>query len=480
MKSQSNKAAVACDVKIYSDKGSLALRFPVRHSALWEALDGKSLKGKPKCLGIGKYGFSADDTDDWRRAAQIALAMEGDLDHPEWDKLFDPTLAKYGLGGGKYAKLATVTQLPGTVQSLPEITVGEMWETYLEWKKTVVEETTFKVRFGTLSNVIKAKVWCKLDRIYVVGNAPLYNITLDKKGNIVKAVELITVSQKANLMYCLSEAYDLSKAKGLLVNLTTENPFTLDKYSVPSVTTQQKYASKTVNGEEREWHELTDEKELENDRRSFTKGERDIIIKAFYESSRTAIKSLAPLIEFYFLTGCRTSEALPLTWKDIDFERGVIRFSKSMGLSTNKIKETKTGEVRIFYFGENSRLRELLLKIKSESSSDLVFVSQKKRYISFFGVSNAWKGRSHKKTLADGTEKEYHYPGIVTQLVEQGAIGGYLSLYHTRHTYITLTAHANRANNNALLHIASACGNSVDVILRHYLGVAESVELVEV
>jgi hypothetical protein len=55
-----------------------------------------------------------------------------------------------------------------------------------------------------------------------------------------------------------------------------------------------------------------------------------------------------------------------------------------------------------------------------------------------------------------------------------------LPQYHTRHTYITLTAHANKHNNNALLLIATSCGNSVDVILRHYLGLSEASEMVEV
>ena len=40
------KAQSDYDVKVYSDKGSLSLRFPKRHSGVWELLDGKSLKGK--------------------------------------------------------------------------------------------------------------------------------------------------------------------------------------------------------------------------------------------------------------------------------------------------------------------------------------------------------------------------------------------------------------------------------------------------
>jgi len=124
------KAESVCDVSVYADKGSLNLRFPKRHSPVWETLDGKSLKGKPKCLALGKHGFN-DNPEDKKRALQIAIAMEADLDHPEWDKLFDPTLAKYGIGSAKYAQLAQVLQMPGTKQPEPEMTVGAMWEDYL-------------------------------------------------------------------------------------------------------------------------------------------------------------------------------------------------------------------------------------------------------------------------------------------------------------------------------------------------------------
>ena len=92
MKAQSNKVQSACDVKVAFDGSSIRLSFPKRHTPLWELMDGKSLKGKPKYLYLGKAGFTADNPDDCKRAAQIAIAMESDLDHVEWDKLFDRTL----------------------------------------------------------------------------------------------------------------------------------------------------------------------------------------------------------------------------------------------------------------------------------------------------------------------------------------------------------------------------------------------------
>ncbi|MGB8687330.1 MAG: tyrosine-type recombinase/integrase [Microcoleus sp.] len=479
MKAQ-RKTQSVCDVKIYSDKGSLALRFPLRHNAFWEQLDGKSLGHKPKCLGIGKYGFSADEPDDWKRATQIAIAMESDLDHPEWEKLFDRTLAKYGLGGGKYAKLADVLQMPGSVQAEPEITVGQMWEDYLVWKRTVVEETTFKETFTTLSNVVNGKTWNKQTRQHQQSEEVLAKLRLDEKGRIGIVLSKVTIFHKAYFIRELSQAYDYARQTGMIKSPTTENPFAVDKFSTPIVTTQEKYAPKVVNGEEVQWHEVEDEKALESDRRAFSREERDIIIEAFYGSTKSGNQQCGELIEFYFLTGCRTSEAFPLTWRDIDFEKNLIRFSKSLGRSTQKVKETKTGEARLFYFGGGSRLRELLLEIRAKNSSTLVFPNTRNGYMSSATVRNNWLGKTQHQTLSDGSKVKYYYPGVITRLVEDGKISQYLSPYHTRHTYITLTAWANAHNNNALLHIATACGNSVDVILRHYLGTDESVEIVEV
>jgi integrase len=482
MKSQSNKAQSACDVKIYSDKGSLALRFPLRHNAFWETMDGKSLKGKPKCLGIGKYGFSAGEPDDWKRATQIAISIEADLDHPEWDKLFDRTLAKYGLGGGKYAKLADIIQMPGTISSQPEITVGTMWENYLVWKKTVVEETTFVSIFEkTFSNAIAGKIWDKKTHKQIQASDNLAVLGLDDSASIRSVIALISISKKDYLVEELNQAFEFCKARDLLVGTGGTNPFLMNKFASPVMTTQDKYASKFVNGEELKWHEILDEKILEDDRRAFTKEERGVIIKAFYQATSKPVRFFAGLIEFYFLTGCRTSEALALNWRDVDFERNTIRFSKSLGQGIKKIKQTKTGETRLFYFGKDSRLRALLLEIQSEGRQNpLIFPSHKGTFCSIACLRYAWHGRTITKTLSDRTEVRYDYPGIVTQLALEGKIDCYLPQYHTRHTYITLTTHANAHNNNALLHIASACGNSVDVILRHYLGVDESVELIEV
>ena len=483
MKAQSNKVQSDCDVKVAIDKGSIRLSFPKRHTPLWEMMDGKSLRGKPKYLYLGKAGFTADNPDDCKRAAQIAIAMESDLDHSEWDKLFDRTLEKYGLAGllgGKYAKLADVLQLPGTVPELPEITVGVMWEAYLEWKKTTIEETTFHTKYKRFGYTIYGQIFQNRGNQLTLSNNPLAPIRLNDMQSISAALDMITSKLKIRCLRALNEAFEYAKSKGSIIHSTTENPFNSGKFAAPTITTQQKYADKIVNGETVEWHEVQDEKLLELDRRAFTKDERDIIVKAFYESPNKTQSRYAPLIEFLFLTGCRPGEVYSLTWKDIDLTRKVIKVNKSLGATTGKIKDTKTGESRLFYFPENSRLNALLLEIKANKADGLIFPNAKGKYIDSSQLNRIWHDLTKNRILKSGEEVTYFYPGLVSQLVRDGSINGYLSPYHCRHTYITLTAQANSHNNNALLHIATSCGNSVDVILRHYLGIDESVELVVV
>jgi hypothetical protein len=70
----------------------------------------------------------------------------------------------------------------------------------------------------------------------------------------------------------------------------------------------------------------------------------------------------------------------------------------------------------------------------------------------------------------------YHYPGVVSNLAEEGKISSYLAPYHTRHTFITLMAHAD----TDLLLLAAACGNSIEVIRKHYLGFDKDVEFPDI
>ncbi|MCC3410121.1 MAG: hypothetical protein JGK17_32235 [Microcoleus sp. PH2017_10_PVI_O_A] len=220
------------------------------------------------------------------------------------------------------------------------------------------------------------------------------------------------------------------------------------------------------------WDKADSEADLEEkDRRHFTKEERDIIVKAFYGHKNASSRQLAPLVEFRFLTGCRSGEAFALEWKDVFLgrDKDYIRFSKSFSGRNKSTQVTKTGETRLFKI--YPKLNDLLMRIKPVDAkpTDLVFTKLNGKHWSSSSVADLWLGwrRSRDDTF---------YPGVVTQLVDEGSISSYLSFYSCRHTFISLQAHAG----TDLLLLATACGNSVEVIQRHYLGIDTSVKMTDI
>ncbi len=247
------KAESVCDVSVFAHKGSLNLRFPKRHTPLWELLLGKSLKGKPYCHALGKHGFN-DNPEDKKRALQIAIAMEADLDHPEWLKLFDPTLAKYGIGSAKYAQLAQVLQMPGTKQPEPEMTVGAMWEDYLTWKESQVEATTFKKNYlRVFPNALKGLKWCRDTQKFSDTGNGIWDKPLSAEiGEFLILIEL-RAQTKSTLISALNEAFTRAQGQGK-VKLTI-NPFSNLKLDKPdtrdgimsSLTTMQLFLAQVIH-----------------------------------------------------------------------------------------------------------------------------------------------------------------------------------------------------------------------------------------
>lgn len=190
----------------------------------------------------------------------------------------------------------------------------------------------------------------------------------------------------------------------------------------------------------------------------------------------------ADLIEFYFLTGVRTGEAVALLWSDIDFEKCVIYIRKTISNVRGKPDprdETKTKKNREFPI-EDPALISLLQKLWSagRKMSDFVFQEPDGNHIDRNRLYYSWYGKRAKKTLEDGTEKEYFAQGIVSKLAalgeENGGIDHYRPQYNTRHTFISLAIEGmiklNESTMQDIATLADYVGNSADVILEHYLG----------
>lgn len=194
---------------------------------------------------------------------------------------------------------------------------------------------------------------------------------------------------------------------------------------------------------------------------AFTREERDLIIKTFYDEK----PQLANLIYFLFHTGCRTGEACALTWDDVSPDFRQIYFTKTYSFALNKVldgtkTDSKTGKTgRRFhcpnYFSEWLKL----IEPKDVVGSDLIFPNTKGKYYQKTSIRRTWdKGY----VTIDG--KKHTQDGIVLRLAKEGRIHDYLPQYHTRHTFITL---AIEAGLDTTL-IADQCGNSDNMVNNVY------------
>ncbi|MUL37976.1 site-specific integrase [Gloeocapsopsis dulcis] len=181
----------------------------------------------------------------------------------------------------------------------------------------------------------------------------------------------------------------------------------------------------------------------------FTIAERDLIIDAFrcgkFERYSGTHTQYADYIEFLFLSGTRTSEALGLRWDHIDFDKKVIRLQEARVLATSgkrkgniQKKGLKTQKQRLLPMSH--RLYELLLARK-ECCSDL---SQN----IFEDIDHHSFRSAAYKTVLKGLGITYRKP------------------YQTRHTFITILAN----HSDLKLHqVAKICGTTTKMIEDHYL-----------
>jgi integrase len=358
------------------------------------------------------------------------------------------------------------------------MTVGELWDDYLDWKKGQIQPNTFQVEYcKTYTNLIKGLKWDKKSYSYTDTRLGIYGLPLDATIG-EKAVKCVEVSKseltRNNTLAGLREAYDRAINLGKIP--PNKNPF---KFESTNTAVTSDYSDKQdSDGVWREWwyfENESDDEELK-DTRHYTLEERDVIIKAFYESDKLAERNAATLIEFKFLTGCRNGEAFGLRWKDISFERGYVRFSKSFNKRTGNTQQTKTGTVRMFKL--YPKLEALLKRIQANSDktgkNDLVFTLMNGSAYGNSNLDRVWRSNQNSHINKDGKKHQSIFPGVVTRLTEQGLIKQYLKPYATRHTFITLQVQ----NKVELPLLATNCGTSVDVIYRHYLGFSKQAQFI--
>ncbi|MCC5639044.1 tyrosine-type recombinase/integrase [Nostoc sp. CHAB 5844] len=422
-KQRNNKtSSKLADVRVGIDKGSLRLQFSTRVS--------QEFYGKRQAYkGLGR----ADTPENQQWAEGIARRIQADIDHPDGG-LFDPTLAKYL----DIKPLATVTQLP-TAKPLP--TLGELWEEFCNWKLNTgqIKETTYIKSYRNNYSVLLAPYLNKLFDTEIAND--LIKNFLAKQRNKTSIKKLFGL---------LSELCQ----RAINQKLLTENYFIEVKeyYCLPKKSKQLSEAE---------------------DYRAYTIEERDLVISYIKNHEREVIHRMVDIIEFLFLTGCRPGEAFALKWKHIKLDTGWIIFKESYESTTKITKTTKTDIDRLFKMQRMTRLINLLIKLhdKNKKPDDLVFTTKDGKQMSTEMLRRSWL---YDRTTNCG--KTYTYPGAVTELVEQGKLHQYLKPYSTRHTFISI-----QANNGADLKLlADSVGNSVDVIIEHYLDANRNVTLKDI
>lgn len=405
-------------VKVTSDKGYLRLQFP---SSLSRQIYNKRQFFK----GLGRR--DTPQNREW--ADRIAARIQADIDHPDCEDLFDPSLTKY-----------FETKVPSHILYLEKdnnsVKLKDIWLEFIEYKRKTgqVSETTYRTRYNrTFTSWLKPYLNEPLS--YELADRILFDL-LNSGINKINLKKLISA---------LKSACDRAISREII----NRNFFI-------SLGDNIKVIKKSKQLIE------------EEDYRAYSLEERDIIIARFRNSEKPSEAKIADLIEFLFLTGCRLGEAFALKWRNIKSDW--IVFDQSYSSETKITKSTKTDTVRIFRTKAYNRLNQLIdnLKLRDYSDNDYVFTTITGKQYDRFKLSALWLGISRNK--------EKYYSGAITQLVREGKISQYLKPSSTRHTFITIQAHSG----TDLKLLADSVGNSVDVIYNHYLGVSKDATIADV
>ncbi|WP_293360415.1 MULTISPECIES: tyrosine-type recombinase/integrase [unclassified Microcoleus] len=131
---------------------------------------------------------------------------------------------------------------------------------------------------------------------------------------------------------------------------------------------------------------------------AFVTEEKLLVLQAF-ESHKNqpgrCYNTYYPLVKFWFLTGCRPSEAIGLTWGNVSPDCSYVLFNGSIQFIEGKAVESKGSKNNKHRkFPCNNGLKEFLLSIKPQQfeSKQLVFCSPTREAINYSNFSQrAWQ-----------------------------------------------------------------------------------------
>jgi integrase len=249
-----------------------------------------------------------------RKAAE-AKARQIELDIISGN--FDETLDKYK----PQSALSTAEEIT------PEVSLKELWEAFLEFKRPQCSENTMKYTYGVYTGYMEKLPTHSLKKASQIRDHVLQTVPLNSAKRFI-----------TRLSACCKFA--------IKSGLADQNPFDgmAAEIKLPKASGEEGFT------------------EID----PFSIEERDAILQALRNNQFCPAKSgykhsyYAPLIEFLFATGCRPSEAVVLQWKHVTEDFSQILFEQAL-INTDggkKIRKgLKTQERRRFPC--NGKLREL-------------------------------------------------------------------------------------------------------------------------
>lgn len=287
---------------------------------------------------IHRKTYSLTVGKDCRDSVKAARAKAQIIDSDITFDRFDPSLAKYD------KQQSTVLEVVSTIQT-PQVCLRELWDKFLADKLPHLKQKS-QYEYGAMTRL--------LDKL---GGDLSFNALKTKQ----RLLEITTVDQTKRLLQYISACC----AWGIKHQLVGNNPY------------------------EGLSNELPKRKSLDQpEPNAFSEEEREAVIEAFKNDTRPGInyRHYANLIKFLFLTGCRPSEAVGLTWGNVADDCSAIAFAGSLQTMSGRIirsEGSKNNKIRTV--ATSNRLRNLLQLIKPQNvgPETLVFQSREGKAINY-------------------------------------------------------------------------------------------------
>ena len=283
-----------------------------------------------------------DTPENWELAQAKAQLIESDIKFER----FDPTLKKY--------KPQTHLTVIETIKPKPEQTLTQLFERYLEFKKPVVKPTTFHYLLTSIQAYVDR---CPYQALSEDNALQIRAWLLDDTTNSMtkRILTYVNAAVEWGIKFKIISGFTVSPFQGMAADLPKHN-----------------------------W-------QSDPEPNAFSTEEKALVLEAFKNHrgnwngrgySGQKLCFYYPLVQFWFMTGCRPSEGVGLRWRDIATDFSHIVFNGSVqhpgGMET-RVDGSKNNKRRKFPC--NQELSEFLRKLEPENLTDkntLVFPSPKK------------------------------------------------------------------------------------------------------